>query len=90
MALLQMSGNLYDDVKVVHDAIYCFHSMVSMLEEECMIRDKGKPATELFIHINSLKREMTKMIEESERILRIADIDNYGPLSKYVRPYLAY
>ena len=90
MALLKMSGNLYDDVKVVHDTIYWFQSMISMLEAECMERDKGKPATELFIHINSLKNEITKMVNESERILRIADIDQYGPLSKYVRPYLSY
>ena len=85
-----MTGDLYDDVKIVHEAICDIHSMIETLEKECMVRDKGKVATELFMRINDVKREMTKMVAESERILRRADIDQFGPLSKYVRPYLGY
>ena len=85
-----MTCVLYEDVKIVHEAICELHSMVSTLEKECMIRDKGKVATELFIHINDLKREMEKVVSESERIIRRADIDQFGPLSKYVRPYLGF
>ena len=86
----KMTCVLYEDVKIVHEAICELHSMVSTLEKECMIRDKGKVATELFIHINDLKREMEKVVSESERIIRRADIDQFGPLSKYVRPYLGF
>ena len=85
-----MTCVLYEDVKIVHEAICELHSMDSTLEKECMIRDKGKVATELFIHINDLKREMEKVVSESERIIRRADIDQFGPLSKYVRPYLGF
>lgn len=87
---LKMTGNLYEDVVTVNEAVSYLHSMVDTLEKECMERDKGKVATELFIHINGLKRELDKMVAESERIMRTADIDHYGPLSKYVRDYLGY
>lgn len=90
MMHLKMSGDLYDDVKKVHDAICYLHAMVNTLEKECILRDKDKPATELFIRINGMKTEITKMVNESERILRRADIDQFGPLSKYVRPYLGF
>ena len=90
MEVWKMTADLYEDVKIVHEAICDLHSMVETLEKECMIRDEGKVATELFIRINDVKREMKKMVSESERIMRRADIDKFGPLSKYVRPYLAY
>ena len=90
MMHLKMSGDLYDDVKIVHDAICYLHGMINTLEKECMLRDKDKPATELFIRINGMKDETIKMVNESERILRRADIDQYGPLSEYVRPYLGF
>lgn len=86
----KMTGDLYEDVKIVHEVICSLHSMVGYLEEECMVRDKGKVATELFIHINDVKRELEKLVSESERILRRADIDQFGPLSKYVKPYLGF
>ena len=85
-----MTGDIYEDVNIVHDAICDLHSMVGSLEKECIIRDKDKVATALFIHINDLKRKMEKVVSESERIVRQADIDKFGPLSKYIRPYLAY
>lgn len=88
MMHLKMSGILYDDVKIVNEAIACLYAMVNILEKECMIRDKDKPATELFIQINGLKNEISKMTHEMERILRRSDIDQFGPLSKYIRPYL--
>lgn len=90
MMHLKMSGDLYDDVKKVHEAICYLHSMVNTLEKECILRDKDKPATELFIHINGMKNEIIRMVNESERILRRADIDQFGPLSKYIRPYLGF
>ena len=85
-----MTGDFYDDVKKVNDAIGYLHGMIDYLEKECMERDKGKKATVLFIHINDLKRATEKMVAESERLVRAADIEHYGPLSKYARPYLAY
>jgi hypothetical protein len=85
-----MTGDLYEDVILVNDAICNLHSMVEILEKECMERDKGKVATELFIRINDIKRELKKMVSEGERVLKRADIDRYGPLSKYVRPYLGF
>lgn len=85
-----MTGDFYDDVKKVNEAIGYLKGMIDFLEKERMERDKGKPATELFIRINGLKRETEKMVAESERLVRAADIEHYGPLSKYVRPYLAY
>lgn len=88
MERLKMSGILYEDTKVVHDAILILRGMVETLEQECMVRDEGKVATELFIRINSLKHEIIKMENESEHIVRRADIDQFGPLSKYVRQYL--
>ena len=33
---------------------------------------------------------MDKLVSEGERMLREADIDQFGPLSKYVRPYLGF
>ena len=85
-----MTGDLYEDVKIVHDAICNLHSMVEILEKECMVRDKGKVATEMFIRINGMKMEIVKMVNESERMLQRADIDQFGSLSKYVRPYLGF
>lgn len=85
-----MTGDFYEDVEKVKEAIDYLHAMIEGLEKECMIRDKGKPATALFIHISCLKSATVKMVAESERIMRAADIEHYGPLSKYVRPYLAY
>ena len=90
MEAWKMTGDLYEDVKIVHEAICNLHSIVSILEKECMARDKGKVATELFIRINDIKREMKKVVSESEMVMRRADIDRFGPLSKYIRPYLAY
>ena len=85
-----MTGDFYDDVKKVNETIGHLKGMIDFLEKECMERDKGKQATELFIRINDLKRATEKMVAESERLVRAADIEHYGPLSKYVRPYLAY
>ena len=65
---LKMSGILYDDVKTVNEAIAYLYGMVDTLEKECMLRDKGKPATELFIRINGMKIEITKMVNESESL----------------------
>ncbi len=90
MKAFKMTGELYEDVKIVHDAILYLHSMIETLEKECMIRDEGKVATELFIRINSMKREMDKIVADYELISRRADIDQFGPLSKYIRPYLPY
>jgi hypothetical protein len=90
MEHLKMTGDFYDDVKKVKEAIGYLHGMVDYLEKECMERDKGKTATELFIRINDMKRATEKMVAESERLVRAADIEHYGPLSKYERPYLAY
>lgn len=90
MTNIEMTGELYDDVKKVHEAICYLQGMMDILEKECMERDKGQPATELFIRINSMKTETTRMVNESERILRRADIDQFGQLSKYVRPYLGF
>ena len=71
--------------------VYTFIPFIlDILEKECMERDKGQPATELFIRINGMKMEVTKMVNESERMLQMADIDQFGSLSKYVRPYLGY
>ena len=90
MEAWKMTGDLYEDVKIVHEAICSLHSMVGTLEKECIARDKGKVATELFIRIDDIKCEMKKVVSESERVVRRADIDRFGPLSKYIRPYLAY
>ena len=90
MTHLKMTGDFYDDVKKVNEAIGYLKGMIDFLEKERMERDKGKPATELFIRINDLKRATEKMVAESERLVRAADIEHYGPLSKYTRPYLAY
>ena len=90
MMNIKMSGDLYDDIKKVHEAICYLQGMVDILEKECMERDKNQVATELFIRINGVKMEITKMVNESERILQRADIDQFGPLSKYIRSYLGY
>ena len=90
MTNIEMTGELYDDVKKVHEAICYLQGMMDILEKECMERDKGQPATELFIRINSMKTETTRMVNESERILRRADIDQFGTLSKYIRQYLGF
>lgn len=90
MLQLKMTCKLYEDVKIVNEAISCLQAMVETLEKECMIRDGNKPATELFIRINSLKREINKIASDYEHILRRADIDHFGPLSEYVRPYLGF
>ena len=90
MKAFKMTGELYEDVKIVNDAILYLHGMIETLEKECMIRDEGKVATELFIRINDLKREMTKIVSDYKHILRRADIDRFGPLSKYIRPYLGF
>ena len=87
---IKMTGDLYDDVKKVHEAICYLQGMVDVLEKECIERDKNQIATELFIRINGIKREITKMVNESERVLRRADIDQFGTQSKYVRPYLGF
>lgn len=90
MTYLKMTGDFYDDVKKVNEAIGYLKGMIDFLEKECMERDKGKPAKEQFIRINDLKRATEKIFAESERLVRAADIEHYGPLSKYARPYLAY
>ena len=90
MTNLKMTGDFYEDVGKVNETIGYLHGMIDYLEKECMERDKGKPATELFIRINDLKRATKKMVAESERLVRAAYIEHYGPLSKYARPYLAY
>lgn len=90
MTHLKMTGEFYDDVERVGEAVSYLHDMLDFLEKECMERDKGKPATELFIRINDLKKAAERMKSESERLLRAADIQHYGPMSKYIRSYLAY
>ncbi len=90
MINIKMTGDFYDDVKKVNEAICILQTLVEILEKECMQRDKGKVATGLFIRINGIKNEMGKLVSEGERMLREADIDQFGPLSKYVRPYLGF
>ena len=88
MSDFKLTGNIYDDVKIVNDAIDHLYSMVDFLEKEVMERDECKIATELFIRINRLKSEMSKISNESKLIVKRADIDNFGALSKYVKNYL--
>ena len=90
MTHLKMTGDFYDDVQRVGEAISYLHGMIDFLEKERMEMDKGKTATGVFIRINDMKRETEKMVSEAEHLLREADIEHYGPLSKYARPYLAY
>jgi len=66
----------------LYEAISHLCVMLDLLEDECRQRDKDKPATELFIRINGLKRASKKLEAESKRLIRCADIDRYGPLSK--------
>ena len=89
MEYLKMTGEFYDDVKRVGDAISYLHGMIDFLERERIEMDKGKTATGIFIRINSMKQETEKMVHETEQLLRESDIERYGPLSVYVRPYLA-
>ena len=86
---LKLTYNFYDDVKTVGEAVSQLHSMLDLLEKECMEKDKGKTATEMFIYINDMKNEASRMVEQSKRLMHASDIEQYGPLSKYVRPYLA-
>ena len=85
----KMTCNFYDDVKTVCEAVSRLHGMLDSLEKECIEKDKGKTATEIFIYINDMKNEADKMVEQSKKLMRDSDIDQYGPLSKYVRSYLA-
>ena len=85
----KMTFNFYDDVKTVCEVVSQLHSMLDFLEKECIEKDKGKTATEMFIYINDMKNETIRMIEQSKQLMRASDIEQYGPLSKYVRPYLA-
>lgn len=84
----KMTGEFYDDVKYVSEAISYLYSMIDFLEKERMEMDKGKIATGIFIRINDMKRDTKKMVHEVEQLLRESDIEHYGPLSSYVRPYL--
>ncbi len=84
-----MTFNFYDDVKTVGEAVLRLHSMLDLLERECIEKDKGKTATEMFIYINDMKNEASRMVEQSKQLMRASDIEQYGPLSKYIRPYLA-
>lgn len=85
----KIAGNFYDDVKTVDEMVLHLHSMLDFLEKECIEKYKGKTTTEVFIYINSMKNETSRMIEQSKKLMRASDIEQYGPLSKYVRPYLA-
>jgi len=85
---LKLTFNFYDDVKTVGDAVSQLYSMLDLLEKECMEKDKEKTATEMFIYINDMKNEASRMVEQSKRLMRASDIEQYGPLSKYVRSYL--
>lgn len=85
---LKLTYNFYDDVKTVGESVSQLHSMLDLLEKECMEKDKGKTATEIFIYINDMKNEVVRMVEQSKRLMRASDIEQYGPLSKYVRSYL--
>ena len=84
----KLSGNFYDDVKTVREAALHLHGMLDFLEKECIEKDKGKTATDMFIYINNMKNEVSKAVEQSKQLMRASDIDQYGPLSKYIREYL--
>lgn len=88
--MYKMTGDLYEDVILVNDAICQLIPMIEMLEKECMARDKDKVASELFVLINTLKRDMNKIPAHYDKIMQRADIDRYGTLSKYARPYLGF
>lgn len=90
MFKLKMKGDFHEDVKTVNEAISYLNGMLETLEKECIEHDKGKIASDMFIFISDMKRVSNKMVEDSKQLLRSADIDQYGPLSKYVRPYLGY
>ena len=85
---LKMTGDFYVDVGKVSEAVGYLYDMIDYLEKERMEIDKGKTVTELFIRINDMKMVMRKMSAERNRLVRAADIEHYGPLSKYIRPYL--
>lgn len=84
----KMTGNFYEDVKTVNEAVAQLHSMLDFLEKECIEKDKGKTATDMFIYINDMKNNVTRIVGQSEQLMRASDIEQYGPLSKYVRSYL--
>ena len=84
----KMTGNFYDDVKMIGEAVSHLHSMLDFLEKECIEKDKGKTATDIFIYINNMKNEVSKAVEQSKQLMRASDIHQYGPLSKYIREYL--
>ncbi len=86
----KMTGDLYDDVKIVKEAISDLYGMLDTLQKECMVRDQGSIASELFIRINEVRGEMLKICSQYELILKRADIDQFGQLSKYIRPYLGF
>ena len=85
----KMTGNFYEDVKTVGEAVSQLHSMLDLLEKECIEKDKGKTATDMFIYINDMKNKAGQTVEQSKQLMRASDIEQYGPLSKYARPYLA-
>ena len=89
MTHFKMTGGFYDDVKKVAEAIGYLHGMIDYLEKERIELDKNKTATAVFIRINAMKQETEKMVNEVERLLRESDIEHYGTMSKYIRPYLA-
>ena len=64
MEAWKMTCELYEEMKRVYEAISYLQAMVKTLEKECTIRDGKKPATELFIRINSLKREINKIASD--------------------------
>lgn len=83
-----MSGNFYDDVKTVREAALHLYGMLDFLEKECIEKDKGKTASDMFIYINGMKNEVSKVAEQSGQLVRTSDIEQYGSLSKYIREYL--
>lgn len=87
---LKMSGHFYDDVKLVCDAVSYLQGMIEFLEKEAIEKDKGKTAPDSFIYLNGMKTKAEQMVEDSKRLFRAADIEQFGELSEYVRPYLGY
>ena len=85
---IKMTGDLCNDAKLVHESISRLYGMLEYLEKECIEKDKGKTATDAFIYINNMKSRTEAMVETSKQLLRVVDIQQYGELSKYIRPYL--
>jgi hypothetical protein len=85
---LKMTGDFYEDVKIVGEAVCRLHGMLEFLEKECIEMDKGQTASDKFIYINDMKNEVSKAVEQSKQLIRTSDIDQYGSLSKYIRGYL--